>query len=63
MIIEIKIKSYCKIDLYMLYFNEHAGVAELVDALDLGSSGENRRGSTPFIRTILQREIQIFRVI
>ena len=29
-----------------------AGVAELVDALDLGSSGESCRGSSPFTRTI-----------
>ena len=32
-----------------------AGVAELVDALDLGSSGENRGGSSPSARTILVR--------
>ena len=29
----------------------HADVAELVDALDLGSSAERRGGSSPFIRT------------
>ena len=29
-----------------------AGVAELVDALDLGSSGENRAGSSPSARTM-----------
>ncbi len=28
-----------------------AGVAELVDALDLGSSGESRGGSSPSART------------
>ena len=28
-----------------------ASVAELVDALDLGSSGATRGGSTPFART------------
>jgi hypothetical protein len=28
-----------------------AGVAELVDALDLGSSGETRGGSSPSTRT------------
>ncbi len=28
-----------------------AGVAELVDAPDLGSGDENRGGSTPFART------------
>ncbi|CCV07389.1 hypothetical protein MESS2_550001 [Mesorhizobium metallidurans STM 2683] len=31
-----------------------ADVAELVDALDLGSSAERRGGSSPFIRTILR---------
>ncbi len=30
---------------------KHAGVAELADALDLGSSGEHRGGSSPFSRT------------
>ena len=29
----------------------HADVAELADALDLGSSAARRMGSTPFIRT------------
>ena len=29
----------------------NADVAELVDALDLGSSAERRGGSSPFIRT------------
>ena len=29
----------------------HAGVAELVDALDLGSSAARRGGSSPSIRT------------
>jgi hypothetical protein len=32
-------------------FSKHAGVAELVDALDLGSSGESRGGSSPSART------------
>ena len=32
-------------------FVKEAGVAELVDALDLGSSAVRRGGSTPFIRT------------
>ena len=32
-----------------------AGVAELVDALDLGSSGESRGGSSPSARTTLVR--------
>ena len=31
-----------------------AGVAELVDALDLGSSGESRGGSSPSARTTLR---------
>ena len=36
----------------MLFFNNYsAGVAELVDALDLGSSGESRGGSSPSART------------
>lgn len=30
----------------------NAGVAELADALDLGSSAARRGGSTPFTRTI-----------
>ncbi len=32
--------------------HEYAGVAELADALDLGSSAFGRGGSTPFTRTI-----------
>lgn len=32
----------------------NADVAELVDALDLGSSAERRGGSSPFIRTTLR---------
>src|ERR1700686_4340653 len=32
----------------------HAGVAELVDALDLGSSDESCGGSSPSARTILR---------
>ena len=31
-----------------------AGVAELADALDLGSSGATREGSNPFARTIIR---------
>ena len=31
----------------------HANVAELADALDLGSSGATRGGSSPLVRTIL----------
>ena len=34
------------------HFNNIAGVAELADALDLGSSAARRGGSTPFTRTI-----------
>ncbi len=30
----------------------HADVAELADALDLGSSVARREGSSPFVRTI-----------
>ena len=33
----------------------HARVAELADALDLGSSGLNRRGSNPLSRIIVLR--------
>ena len=37
----------------MLFFiNYFAGVAELVDALVLGTSGESRGGSSPSARTI-----------
>jgi hypothetical protein len=32
-----------------------AGVAELVDALDLGSSGESRGGSSPSARTTMRQ--------
>ena len=37
----------------MLYLcrSKIAGVAELVDALDLGSSFSRSKGSSPFIRT------------
>ncbi len=34
-----------------------AGVAELVDALDLGSSDESRGGSSPSARTIARMKI------
>lgn len=34
-----------------LIAEHHADVAELVDALDLGSSAERRGGSSPSIRT------------
>ncbi len=35
-----------------------AGVAELADALDLGSSAERRRGSSPLSRTNLMAQFQ-----
>jgi hypothetical protein len=34
-----------------------AGVAELVDALDLGSSDESRGGSSPSARTIAKKQV------
>ncbi|CAL2111642.1 hypothetical protein T190130A13A_130072 [Tenacibaculum sp. 190130A14a] len=34
---------------------KHAGVVELVDTLDLGSSAVRRGGSTPFTRTKLSK--------
>ena len=34
------------------FINTYAGVAELADALDLGSSAARRGGSTPFTRTL-----------
>ncbi len=34
-----------------LYLHSFAGVVELVDTLDLGSSAARRGGSTPFTRT------------
>ncbi len=33
----------------------NAGVAELVDALDLGSSGKSRVGSSPIARTKIKQ--------
>ncbi len=36
-----------------------AGVAELVDALDLGSSDESRVGSSPSARTILYLSLSV----
>ena len=33
-------------------------MAELADALDLGSSGESRAGSSPVIRIFLYKKIQ-----
>ena len=35
-----------------------ADMAELADALDLGSSGESRAGSSPVIRTKAKRSAQ-----
>ncbi len=37
---------------YGEHFEESARVAELEDALDLGSSGETHAGSSPALRTI-----------
>ena len=37
--------------------HQYAGVAELADALDLGSSAARRGGSTPFTRTKIFRTI------
>ena len=37
---------------YLYLGRLNAGVAELVDASDLGSDGETRGGSSPFARTI-----------
>ena len=34
-----------------IFANHFAGMAELVDVLDLGSSAARRGGSTPFTRT------------
>jgi hypothetical protein len=42
----------CAIESVIKNYIYHARVAELADALDLGSSGEIRRGSTPLSRTI-----------
>ena len=38
------------------YSGEVAGVAELVDALVLGTSGESRGGSSPSARTTILQE-------
>ncbi len=43
------------------FYYMFAGVAELADALDLGSSAARRGGSTPFTRTInFHLKIMIF---
>jgi hypothetical protein len=36
---------------FCIPFFDHADVAKLVDALDLGSSAARHGGSSPFIRT------------
>ena len=36
-----------------------ADVVELVDTLDLGSSAARRGGSTPFIRTLKQLQLEL----
>ena len=41
-----------KILICVLFYN-YADVAELVDALDLGSSFARSGGSSPFIRTLM----------
>lgn len=52
---------FCKVGFtlgeYALY---RAGVAELVDALDLGSSDFGRGGSIPFTRTIFYKKTDYF---
>ena len=50
----MEVKNYLKIEVYLPPENYHnqAGVMELVDMLDLGSSAARRGGSTPFTRTI-----------
>ncbi len=40
-----------------------AGVAELADALDLGSSAFGRGGSSPLSRTIYKTEIKRFQFL
>jgi hypothetical protein len=41
------------------YLKQYAGVAELADALDLGSSVSRRGGSSPFTRTIFNCKLYI----
>ena len=38
----------------------HAGMVELVDTLDLGSSAARRGGSTPFTRTLKINAHELF---
>ena len=47
-----------KIDLYL--HSIFAGVVELVDTLDLGSSAARRGGSTPFTRTKALQKLRSF---
>ena len=48
-----KISGQMSFTLFLMYNRRLlASVAELVDALDLGSSALRRGGSTPFTRTI-----------
>jgi hypothetical protein len=42
---------FLSITVKVIYLPPNAGMAELVDALDLGSSAARRGGSTPFTRT------------
>ena len=40
--------------------DKYAGVAELADALDLGSSVERRKGSSPFARTKGEKQLDSY---
>ena len=42
---------------YALCINSYAGMAELVDAQDLGSCAERCAGSTPVTRTIIDKPV------
>lgn len=48
-----------KRNLYLPPFLKDAGMVELVDTLDLGSSAERRGGSSPSARTISELTILI----
>ena len=50
----IKQMAGTKCSAIVLWVSKIAGVAELVDALDLGSSAFGRGGSSPFTRTIFR---------
>ena len=41
---------------FYIFAAQYAGVAELVDAPDLGSGSERSKGSSPFIRTVTTRK-------